>query len=484
MRRASTVAMAESIRAQLCAALLLASIPLTAAGEDVSYFRRHGGVAVNDAAPLPVDLTDPDHLVWRRELLPGHSTPCLCGDLLVVTTYDEGRAQLATVALDRDSGEVRWVRTVETDAIEPVHATGSPACSTAAFNGEHIFTFFGSFGLLCYDLDGELQWSKPMGPFQDEFGAASSPVLADGKVILNEDHDVDSFLIAIDQATGETCWRTPRDGFTRSYSTPVVWNVKGGPQIVVAGALRLTGYDVQTGEALWWVDGLSRIVDTTPVVTDDMVYVATWTPGGDPSERIEMEPFAEAAGAYDRDGDGKIAREELSEGPVLQRFFRIDLDQDGALDADEWAAHARVFAQAQNVAIGVRAGAAGDATDTHVAWVGREGLPTVPSPLVYRGVMYMVKDGGVITSVDAATGEVLKQGRAVGGGNFYASPVAGDGKVYLAGEHGYLTVLQADPEWDVVSSRDFGERMMATPVLDGSRMYVRTDEALYCFEAK
>jgi outer membrane protein assembly factor BamB len=455
-----------------------------ATADEGAWFRQHSGVAVDDDAPLPADLNDPAALRWRRELLPGHSTPCRCGDLLVLTTYDETRRQLATVALDRDTGDVRWMREVDTDYIEPVHRTGSPAASSAAFNGEHIFAFFGSFGLLCYDLDGELQWSKPMGPFQDEFGAASSPVLVDGKVILNEDHDVNSFLIAVDQATGETCWRTPREGFTRSYSTPVVWDVDGRPQIVVAGALKLTGYDVQSGEVLWWVDGLSRIVDSTPVIAGDMLYVATWTPGGDQSERIAMEPFSEAVATYDRDNDGKIAKEELSEGPVLQRFFRIDLNQDGALDADEWAAHARVFAQAQNVAIGVRAGARGDATASHVAWIQRKGLPTVPSPLVYRDVMYMVKDGGIVTSLDAGTGEIFKQGRAVGGGNFYASPVAGDGKVYLAGEHGFVTVLKAGPEWEVISSRDFGERIMATPVLDGSRMYVRTDAALYCFEGE
>ena len=91
--------------------------------------------------------------------------------------------------------------------------------------------------MLCYDLDGNLVWQKPMGPFQDEFGAASSPILLDDKIILNEDHDVDSFLIAIEQATGKTVWKTPREGFTRSYSTPVVWEQNGERQLVVAGAL-------------------------------------------------------------------------------------------------------------------------------------------------------------------------------------------------------------------------------------------------------
>ncbi|REJ89151.1 MAG: pyrrolo-quinoline quinone [Planctomycetota bacterium] len=446
---------------------------------DVAYFRHDQGV--QDEKPLP-NLDSESSLVWRTELLPGHSTPCVCGDLLVLTTYDEEAEALATVALDRKTGEVRWTRPVPSESIEETHRTGSPAASSPAFNGEHVFVFFGSYGLMCYDLEGELVWSREMGPFQDEFGASSSPILVDGKVILNEDHDVDSFIIALDQETGETVWSTPREEATRSYSTPVVWEVDGEPQIVVAGALKLTAYDVSTGKEIWWVNGLSRIVDTTPVITDRGLFLATWTPGGDTTNRIAMEPFEEAVGQYDKNGDGEIGKDELDEGPVLQRFFRIDLNQNGALDAEEWARHASVFERAQNVAMLVKPGGEGDVTETHVEWIAREGLPVVPSPVVYQDVMYMVRDGGVITTLDVDTGEIIKQGRAVGGGNFYASAVAGDGKVYLASELGIVTVLSAGRDWEVISSRDFEERIMATPLIDGGRLYVRTDEALYCFE--
>ena len=461
------------------AGLLVASAANVTAG-DASYFRHDQGV--QDAQPLP-DLDSEASLVWRTKLLPGHSTPCVGGSLLVVTTYDEQAAELATVALDRETGDVQWTRPVPAESIEQVHRTGSPAASSPAFNGEHIFAFFGSYGLICYDLQGELVWSRELGPFQDEFGASSSPILVDGKVILNEDHDIDSYIIALDQETGETVWSTPRAEATRSYSTPVIWNVDGEPQIVVAGALKLTAYDPATGEEIWWVNGLSRIVDTTPIINDRGLYLATWTPGGDTSNRISMEPFENAAREYDKNNDGEIAKEELDEGPVLQRFFRIDLNQNGALDAEEWARHASVFERAQNVAIRVRPGGRGDVTDTHVDWIAREGLPVVPSPVVYRDVMYMVRDGGVVTTLDAESGDVIKQGRAVGGGNFYASAVAGDGKVFLASELGIVTVISADRDWEVISSRDFEERIMATPVIDRGRLYVRTDEALYCFEA-
>ncbi|MCH2375401.1 MAG: PQQ-like beta-propeller repeat protein, partial [Planctomycetes bacterium] len=149
-------------------------------------------------------------------------------------------------------------------------------------------------------------------------------------------------------------------------------------------------------------------------------------------------------------------------------------------------AHVRVFERAQNQLLAVKSvgDAKGDLTSTHVAWSHRRGLPSVPSPLVYEEVVYIVKNGGIVTSLGAADGGVLKQGRATSLGNYYASPVAGDGKVYLASEPGVITVLKAGGDWDILSYHDFGERIMATPTIVDGEVYVRTDDALYRFEKK
>jgi outer membrane protein assembly factor BamB len=454
------------------------------ASAEVHYFRRDGGLVEGNWS-LPDDFSEDATLVWRTPLLPGNSTPCASGHSILVTTWDQDRQRLATVALDRLTGRVRWTRPAPTKTIEACHEVGSPASCTVACNGEDVFAFFGSYGMLCYDLDGELQWSRRLGPFQDEFGAASSPVLVGNLVVLNEDHDVDSFLVALDQRSGETVWRVSRDEFTRSYSTPAVWDSGVSKQLIVAGSLQLASYDAATGEKLWWVNGLSRIVDPTPVVSGNTIYLATQTAGGDATKRISMEPFPEALANYDTNGDGLIEKSELPAGsPVLVRFFRIDLDGDQRLDRREWNRHAGVFRAARNAALAIRAGGRGDVTEQNVRWVARRGLPTVPSSVVYEGVMYMVRDGGVITGLDATSGEILKQGRARGRGNYYASLVAGDGKVYVAGESGVVTVLAAGRKWATLSSHDFGERIMATPVVAQGRLLIRTDEALYCFAKK
>ena len=215
--------------------IAVASI-VTRAGDaqELTYFRRDAGLAADDQRPLPAELDDA-HQVWRQSLPAGHSTPAIVGNRIFLTAHEAGN-QLATIALDRETGAVLWKQTRAVDRLEKVHAEGSPAAATVASDGRRVVSFFGSFGLLCYDLDGKPMWERKLGPFRDEFGSASSPIFCDGKVILNEDHDLDSFLIAVNAEDGQIEWQTPRDGFTRGSATPVVWETGGRKQIVVAGA--------------------------------------------------------------------------------------------------------------------------------------------------------------------------------------------------------------------------------------------------------
>jgi outer membrane protein assembly factor BamB len=345
-----------------------------------------------------------------------------------------------------------------------------------------VYSFFGSYGLVCYDLAGTPVWTKRLGPFRDEFGAASSPILLDGKLILSEDHDLDSYIMALRADTGDVVWQTPRDGFTRSYATPVVWQVAGRPQIVVAGTLQLVAYDPADGHPLWSLDGFARIVNTTPTLSGELMYVCTWSPGSDSDARIGMEPWETALAMWDKNTDGKLQNSELPAGEVRTRFFRIDLNSDQALDEVEWGKYARLFELAENTLVALKPSTSGGPPE--IMWQYRRGLPYVPSPLVYRGQVFLIKDGGIVTVLDAATGKLVKQARGRGEGNYYASPVGGDGKIYTASGNGVVTIFAAGNKAEVLASRDFGERIAATPVLADGRVYVRTGKALYCFGKK
>jgi outer membrane protein assembly factor BamB len=321
-----------------------------------------------------------------------------------------------------------------------------------------------------------------MSPFQDEFGAGSSPVLVDGKLILAQDHDVDSFVMALDSATGKELWKTERPDAVRSYASPAIWEHKGKKELLVAGALQLTSYDPANGKRLWWKNGLARIVIPTPVPSGDMIYMASWSPGGDAGQRLALDSWEAALQKWDANKDGVLAKAEINDREVLERFFRMDLDQNGTLNREEWDRHAEVFRRAQNAILAIKPSGDGELSDGDVVWKYQRGVPYVATPLAYQGSVWMVKDGGIVTRLEARTGRVLLEERLPGMGNYYASPVACGDKVYFASEHGVLSVVSTGPEWKVLWKHDFHEKINATPAINDGRLFVRTGKALYCFE--
>jgi len=346
-----------------------------------------------------------------------------------------------------------------------------------------VVVLFGSSGLYCYDRDGQLLWKRAMGPFNNGFGAGTSPIIVDDRVILVQDHDTDSFLAAYDKKTGDTIWKTDRSEFPRNYCSPVIWTVGGRRQIVIAATLRVVGYDFETGEERWTVRGISRAVCNTPVVgADGKLYVAGWANGGDIDKRISVEPFAKVAAARDKNKNGSLERDELEkDGEIERRFPQVDRDKTGSITREEYEYYRGVFDKARNVVMAIRPGASGDATGTHVAWEFRRHIPFCASPLYFNGTVFTCKDGGILTSLDAATGEPGKTGRLPGTGSYYSSPVAGDGKVYLINQQGRLSVISGTAGWKALHTADFEEEVYATPALVDGRVYVRTVGHLYCF---
>lgn len=446
--------------------------------EESVFFRSLGGRAP-DESTVPVRLDEKPR--WRTAIDAGHSTPVIVGDRIFLTTFSGEQQTLSTVALDRITGQRVWSANAPVARIEEVHRVSNPASATVAVRGNRIFVFFGSYGLLCYDWDGQLIWSRSLGPFQDEFGASSSPILSGDLLFLNEDHDTNNALFAFDQASGQPVWQVPRNEFTRSYATPILATVDGEQQVIVAGALTVTGYEAATGQRRWWIHGLARIVNPTPIVHGDRLFLATWSPGGDVGERIAMHDWATAAEQFDENQDGQIRRDELIPGPVLTRFFRIDIDQDGGLDQLEWEKHADVFQRAQNSVMAVKLGGRGDLSSSNVLWTYQKGVPYVSSPLYHDGVLFLVKDGGILTTLNAETGEVMKQGRLKGRGSYYASPYFADGKVYLASEMGVVTVVRAAGDWEILAHHDFEEPIYGSPTVNDDNLFIRTASALYCF---
>ncbi len=464
---------------------VLVCTPLLAGDWPQFRGRNCSGVAVN-CDLLPAEIGPDKNVRWKVPLLSGHASPVLSGSRIYVTGERDGK--LYTVALDRKDGRQLWEVEAPQQKLEQVHGIGSHAQSSPATDGERVISFFGSCGLFCYDTAGKQLWHLPMGPFNNDFGAGTSPIIEGDYVILCQDHDTDSFLTAIHKRTGKTVWRTDRSEFPRNYCTPVIWEFGGKKHIVVAATLRVVGYDFATGQELWTVRGISRAVCMTPVVgADNNLYVAGWWGGGDPGERIALDPFDQVVGPVDQNKNGALELEELTADavkermqPAKQRYSQIDRDKLGGISQQEWEYYRGLFDKSRNVTIAIQPGAVGEATSSHVLWEQMKFVPFCASPLHYNERVFTVKDGGIFCCLDAKTGAPRKQARLPATDSYYASPVAGDGKVYTVNADGKLTVVSAQDQWEVLHSAEFGEEVYATPALVDNRIYLRTKGQLYC----
>jgi outer membrane protein assembly factor BamB len=444
-------------------------------------FRGPGGLATPDVErAVPDEIGPRQNVLWKVPLPPGHSSPAVIGGRIYLTAVRDRK--LLTLALDGATGKQLWQAEAPYRKLEKVHAIGSHAQATPVADGKRVVSFFGSCGLLCYSASGKRLWHLPLGPFKNDLGAGSSPLMVGDLVILNQDHDIDSFLLAVDKRSGKVAWKVARDEFWVGYASPFLWEVKGHKQVVVAGSLRVAGYDPRTGKELWTVRGMARAMHMTPTAgPDGTLYVAGWTAGGDSEERINLPSFADLIARHDANKNGTIEEDELPPGPARERFRMLDRDKDGHITRAEWEYGRRRFEAAQNRLVAIRPGGKGDVSRTHVAWSQEKYLPVIPSPLYYRGRLYLARNGGLFAVLDARTGKLRRRGRLYGSSNYYSSPVGADGKVYFASQSGNVTVARVEPGWRVVCRARFGEEIFATPAIVDGRIYLRTAAHLYCF---
>jgi outer membrane protein assembly factor BamB len=431
---------------------------------------------------LPTKFGPQENVLWKTELPVGKSSPIMVGDRIFLTA-SEGD-DLITICLNRADGKVQWRRSVRGPKREAQHTLNHRAAPTPVTDGKNIFVFFADFGLIAYDLEGKQRWQLPLGPFNSQHGLVASPVYADGKVILVCDQDTDAYILAVDAASGRVAWKTPRH-VINGYSTPIIYRPPQGPtQVIAPGSYQLTAYSIADGEPRWFVRGLTCQPKSAPTIVGNVLYFNGWTTGNDDGQQVDLPPFAEVVAAADANRDGKLAQPELPTPWQPTGTWRaIDLDRDGFLNEREWTFF-RTRRASRNGMLAVKLGGSGDVTDTHVLWRFEKSLPDVPAPLVYNDAVFLVRSGGIATTLHPQTGKVLKQARLTGAlEDYYSSPVGADGKVYIASEHGKVVVLRAAGEWEILAINDFESDIFATPAISDGKMYIRTRDALYAIGA-
>ncbi len=449
MRISPTTIWTIAIGALSAAGLQLGTAAATAPrpGIDWPQFRgiRASGIAEGRPTPVKWDVATSKSVAWKTPVPGlGLSSPIVWGDLVCLSTAisgmkgadlkvglygdikpveDDTEHEWRVYCLDKKSGAVKWHRTAH-KAVPKIkrHTKATHANSTLATDGERLIAFFGSEGLYAYDMNGTLLWKKDLGVLDAGFfmvpdaqwETGSSPVLHDNVVIIQADVQKGSFLAAFDARNGNELWRTPRSDVP-TWGTPTIHTVNGQTQAIVNGWRHIGAYDFRTGKEIWKLTGGGDIPIPTPVVHDGLVFITN--------------AHGPAAPVY--------AIRETATGDVTLT--------DGAT------------------------------SNAAVAWSHQRDGGYICTPLVYQGLVYIVKYQGILTAYDAQTGERKFQQRLAGGTSaFTSSPVAADGKVYLASEEGRVFVLKAGPTYEVLAENDMRESVLATPAISEGTLIYRT----------
>ncbi len=478
----------------LAALIALGSLPRVRA-EDWSQFRGPNGSGVSASSNLPVEFGPNKNMIWKTELPPGHSSPVLTKDRIFVTAHSEVKNKekehykLLVICLDRQTGKLLWQREVPRSREGRLQNVNGPASPSPVTDGANVYVFFQEFGMISYDSAGKERWRLPLGPFNMFYGFGASPILVDDKVILPIDQDnPSSYMIAVDKNSGRVRWKVDRPVVISGYSTPIIYQPKQGPkQLVVPESFQLSAYSVADGKRVWWVRGLACEMKSIASNDGEYLYINGWGfPQNQPGQQVKTIPFDEGLARYDKDGDHQIAKAEATGTDSMDKMLRdafeaFDMDRDDKLNDKDWEVFRGMMAS-ENGLLAIKMGGQGDQTATAIRWRYQKPVPQVPSTLLYKGVLYMINDSGILISFDPATGQVLKQGRLHGAiDKYFSSPVAADDKVILIGQGGQVSVLKAAGEWEVLAVNELDDECFATPAIADGRIYIRTRSALYSF---
>lgn len=478
-----------SLRATRCllSIAIAAAITLNLCAEDWPQFRGVNGSGISSSKSLPVKFSFEEKVLWRDKLGDGIGSPVIASGR-VFNTAMTGDQTLGVFCHSATNGKLLWKKEFPTGKLPRITPPNSHASSTPAADANHVYLYFSSIGLFALDAKtGAKTWGHklPVPAYLMDWGAGASPIIHEGRVYFCQDDDLASYVTAFDGKTGKQLWRTPRADMLAGYSLPTICTAEGQTDLVVAGSGILKGYDPATGKERWASHSLLRTIMTSPVVVDDKVFVAVQS-YGDRSRTLKYALMQ----WLDTNQDGKLAREETPT-EFHAKFDLSDKNSDKHLDQTEIET---AFQSPKNMVGGgntiqaVRGGGKGDVTKTHVAWnIDNRSPSNLSSPLVFNDRLYVVKSGGFSSCFNAKTGEPLWElTRLRTYGDYYASPIAADGKVFMAGRNGFVVVLKDGPELEILSKNDMDEEILATPAIADGRFFVRTRESIVCIsnEAK
>lgn len=429
----------------VCALAAVVTIASQPVGFEKNWHHWRGpyatGIAADDANP-PLTWSETENVRWKVDIPGiGHATPIIWGDKVFVQTAVEGTKaeseeddnpfggffggrndgplyKFDLLAISRSDGSVLWQKTLRAIAPhEGTHRDGTYASNSPVTDGEFIYAYFGSRGLYCVDMDGNVKWETDVGTMykRNTFGEGSSPVLYENTLVIVQDHERDSFITALDKRTGEVLWKTNRDEITTWFS-PIVVEHDGKPQVVTTGTNRVRSYDLATGKLLWDGDGLTRNAIPSPVAANGYVYLMSGFRGN----ALQAISLASATGNI------------------------------SGSDAVVWE------------------------FDRDMPYVPS---PLLANNILY----FLKSNDGILSAFNTETGEAhYGPVRLQGVSGVYASIVGAADRVYIAGRNGVMNVVQQGPEFKILAENTLDDSFNASPAIVGNELYLRGMQYLYC----
>ncbi len=444
---------------------------------DWGQFRGPNGSGTNSKLGVP-DNWSMGNVVWKVDSGNGGSSLVASKDKLFITSYENDTRTLR--CLNALSGKELWSKSIPKLRKETATPPNDPAMCTPVCDDSVVCAWFPDAGLIACSLDGELKWQKDLGPFYSMHGISASPVLMEGKLIVTVDQLQNPYVVALDTESGKEIWKAERlIGITGGYSSPAYMALDHLKLVVSAGPGELVAYDLKTGERKLTCTGLTNAPVGLPVVQNNRIYYSE-----PPGEPIPME----ALGGVDQNNDGVIELEEVKGSIGTYRLVkRIDNgfgNADGKVDKTEWDKAFGTFLNNGGLSC-VELNQKDGVVDSKVVWKYNKTTPYIPSLLVIDGIVYIINDGGILMSFDAASGEMIKRSRLSDAtGKYYSSPVSDGQRILFANFGGKISLVQSGREWKALSTLDLEESIVASPSIQNGRLYIRTETQLYCFGDK